>query len=57
MSGFRKEETELGFIRAVQHSTQDQLDKFYGQVYYSDGVSDTYHFKYSDQELIQKTLR
>jgi len=46
-----------GYVQAMPRPQQEELDVFYREVYFGDGVTDTYHVSYSDDELKQKCLR
>lgn len=54
---FRKEVGPHGEMRAMPRPSQDDLDRFYRDLYYSDGVTTTYSTAYDSDELAQKRLR
>jgi 2-polyprenyl-3-methyl-5-hydroxy-6-metoxy-1,4-benzoquinol methylase len=57
MTEFSKNKTSLGYIEAIPRPTQEALNSFYQEQYYSAGVSATYQTQYSDNEIKQKQLR
>jgi 2-polyprenyl-3-methyl-5-hydroxy-6-metoxy-1,4-benzoquinol methylase len=57
MSTFEKSKTAIGHVLAEPRPTQDELDRFYREQYYGQGVSATYHTQYTRDELAQKQLR
>ena len=54
---FEKEIVALGYVQAVPRPKQEDLDAFYRDIYYGEGVTATYHASYSDDEIKQKRLR
>ena len=54
---FEKKSVALGYVQAVPRPKQDELDAFYRDVYYGEGVTATYHASYSEDEIKQKRLR
>jgi len=54
---FSKEIGAHGEVRAVPRPSQDELDRFYAEMYFSSGVSSTYTESYDKDELAQKKLR
>ena len=54
---FKKAKGAHGEVRATPMPSQADLDRFYREAYYGDGVSDTYSIDYSVDELAQKRLR
>lgn len=52
-----RETDSSGYIRALPRPTQEDLDIFYRELYYGNGVSSTYHQEYDASELNQKVLR
>lgn len=46
-----------GYVQAMPRPQQQELDVFYRELYYGEGVTDTYHVSYSDDEIKQKRLR
>jgi len=54
---FEKETTPLGYVQAVPRPKQEELDAFYRDIYYGEGVTATYHASYSADEIKQKRLR
>jgi len=57
MTEFAKNKHPLGYIEAIPRPTQDELNSFYQEQYYSAGVSATYQTQYTDDEVRQKQLR
>tara|TARA_B100000963_G_scaffold90291_1_gene77811 strand:- start:2564 stop:3454 length:891 start_codon:yes stop_codon:yes gene_type:complete len=51
------EKAQSGFYESLPRPTQKQLDEFYTNLYYGDGVTDTYPQEYSEIEIKQKKLR
>jgi len=54
---FDSELVGAGYVQATPRPQQQELDNFYRELYYGEGVTDTYHVSYSDDELKQKRLR
>ena len=54
---FEPQLTGAGYLQAMPRPQQQELDIFYRELYYGEGVTDTYHVSYSDDELKQKRLR
>jgi 2-polyprenyl-3-methyl-5-hydroxy-6-metoxy-1,4-benzoquinol methylase len=54
---FERQVTPLGYVQAVPRPPQSELDEFYRNVYYSEGVTQTYQISYSEDEIRQKRLR
>lgn len=54
---FKASKTDLGYAIAVPRPTQQELDRFYRETYYREGVTSTYHVSYTNDELAQKRLR
>jgi SAM-dependent methyltransferase len=54
---FEKETVAVGYVQAVPRPKQEDLDAFYRDIYYGEGVTATYHATYSDDEIKQKRLR
>jgi SAM-dependent methyltransferase len=54
---FEKETVALGYVQAVPRPKQEELDAFYRDIYYGEGVTATYHASYSEDEIKQKRLR
>ena len=46
-----------GYVQATPRPQQQELDVFYRELYYGEGVTDTYQVSYSDDEIKQKRLR
>ncbi len=57
MTDFQKRKTPLGYIEASPRPTQAELNAFYQEQYWRDGVTVSYHTQYSDDEIRQKQLR
>jgi 2-polyprenyl-3-methyl-5-hydroxy-6-metoxy-1,4-benzoquinol methylase len=54
---FEPQLTGEDYVQAMPRPQQQELDIFYRELYYRQGVTDTYHVSYSDDELKQKRLR
>ena len=54
---FKKNITSVGYVEAIPRPSQEELDIFYRDTYYSDGITATYSTSYSDDEIKQKRLR
>ena len=54
---FENEKLALGYAQAVPRPKQEELDAFYRDIYYGEGVTATYHASYSEDEIKQKRLR
>jgi 2-polyprenyl-3-methyl-5-hydroxy-6-metoxy-1,4-benzoquinol methylase len=54
---FEKKTVPLGYVQAVPRPSQEELDAFYRDIYYGEGVTATYHASYSEDEIKQKRLR
>jgi SAM-dependent methyltransferase len=54
---FDKETVALGYVQAAPRPKQEELDAFYRDIYYGEGVTPTYHASYSEDEIKQKRLR
>lgn len=54
---FERRVTPLGYAQAVPRPPQSELDEFYRNVYYSEGVTQSYQVSYSEDEIRQKRLR
>lgn len=54
---FKKKTGAHGEIHAVPRPSQQELDAFYGDLYYKDGVTTTYSSTYDADELAQKRQR
>jgi len=52
-----KKRMNTGYLQAIPRPTQDELNEFYKNIYFGEGVSKTYSQKYSEDELLQKRLR
>lgn len=52
-----KQMVASGYVQAVPRPKQEELDAFYRDIYYREGVTATYHASYSDDEIKQKRLR
>lgn len=54
---FRKQIGKHGEVRAEPRPSQEELDTFYRDLYYGDGVTTTYSSTYDQDEMAQKRLR
>jgi SAM-dependent methyltransferase len=54
---FTREKDAFGVVRAMPRPTQQELDDFYANAYYAEGVTSTYSVTYDEDELAQKRLR
>lgn len=54
---FEKQLVSPGYVQAVPRPTQQELDAFYRDIYYGEGVTATYQASYSEDEVRQKRLR
>lgn len=54
---FEKQLVSHGYVQAVPRPTQQELDAFYRDIYYSEGVTATYQVSYTEDEIRQKCLR
>jgi SAM-dependent methyltransferase len=54
---FEKQPVPPGYVQAVPRPTQQELDTFYRDIYYGEGVTATYQASYSEDEIRQKRLR
>lgn len=54
---FEKQIAASGYVQAVPRPKQAELDSFYREIYYGEGVTATYHPSYSEDEIKQKRLR
>ncbi len=54
---FEKKTVTQGYVQAIPRPTQQELDSFYREIYYGEGVTATYHASYSEDEIRQKRLR
>lgn len=54
---FEKQIVASGYVQAVPRPQQAELDTFYRDIYYGEGVTATYHASYSEDEIKQKRLR
>jgi 2-polyprenyl-3-methyl-5-hydroxy-6-metoxy-1,4-benzoquinol methylase len=54
---YKNEQNPDGSYRAEPRPSKEELDQFYSETYFNDGVTDTYQVEYSDAELQQKRLR
>lgn len=57
MIKYFKQKGKHGEIRVTPRPTSEELDLFYQETYFSEGVSSTYSVNYSVDELSQKKLR
>jgi len=57
MDEYRKERAPEGYYLATPRPTEEELDKFYSDAYFKEGVTTTYQIEYSDLEMKQKYLR
>ncbi len=56
-SQFQPQLVSLGYVQASPRPNQQELDNFYTNIYYGEGVTDTYHSLYSEDEIKQKRMR
>jgi SAM-dependent methyltransferase len=54
---FAKKIVSLGYVQAAPRPKQEELDAFYRDIYFGEGVTATYHASYSEDEIKQKRLR
>ncbi len=54
---FEKKTVAPGYVQAVPRPEQEELDAFYRDIYYGEGVTATYQASYSEDEIKQKRLR
>jgi SAM-dependent methyltransferase len=54
---FEKSTVAPGYVQAVPRPKQEELDTFYHDIYYGEGVTATYHASYTEDEIKQKRLR
>jgi SAM-dependent methyltransferase len=54
---FEKQTLASGYVQAIPRPKQEELDTFYRDIYYGEGVTATYHASYSEEEIKQKCLR
>lgn len=54
---FEKQTLASGYVQAIPRPNQEELDTFYREIYYGEGVTATYHVSYSEDEIKQKRLR
>ncbi len=54
---YEKKIGKFGEVYSVPRPTEVELDAFYKEEYYSEGVNSTYQLKYTDDELAQKKIR
>lgn len=54
---FEKQTLASGYVQAVPRPKQEELDTFYREIYYGEGVTATYQASYSEDEIQQKRLR
>jgi SAM-dependent methyltransferase len=54
---FEKQIVASGYVQAIPRPKQVELDTFYREIYYGEGVTATYHASYSEDEIRQKRLR
>ncbi len=54
---FEINKTSTGYFQAIPRPKQEDLDAFYRNIYYGEGVTATYHASYSEDEIKQKRLR
>lgn len=54
---FEKQIVASGYVQATPRPKQAELDTFYRDIYYGEGVTATYHASYSADEIRQKRLR
>jgi 2-polyprenyl-3-methyl-5-hydroxy-6-metoxy-1,4-benzoquinol methylase len=52
-----KKKMNTGYLQAVPRPTQDELNEFYKNIYFGEGVSKTYSQNYDEAEILQKRLR
>ena len=54
---YKIEKTKEGYFEAIPRPTQQELDNFYKNLYFGEGVTDTYPDNYTNDEIAQKKLR
>jgi 2-polyprenyl-3-methyl-5-hydroxy-6-metoxy-1,4-benzoquinol methylase len=57
MVDFQKRKMLSGYIEAVPRPTPQELDAFYREQYWRDGVTVSYQTQYTDDEIRQKQMR
>jgi 2-polyprenyl-3-methyl-5-hydroxy-6-metoxy-1,4-benzoquinol methylase len=57
MVDFQKRKTPSGYFEAFPRPDQRELEAFYQEQYWRDGVTVSYHTQYTDDEILQKQLR
>ncbi|PCJ61791.1 MAG: hypothetical protein COA79_05705 [Planctomycetota bacterium] len=53
---FKPEKTSQGYYEAMPRPSTEELDKFYKEAYFKEGVTTTYQITYTEEELLQKEL-